>query len=59
MFPRIFSYAKGKYCFFLLGIFFSIANGLIFPIFSIFFGKMLTALITINSPYVTEYMKIK
>lgn len=48
-FGRLFAYASDKKILFIIGFIVSIANGLIFPIFSIFISKMLAVLIQFNS----------
>jgi ATP-binding cassette subfamily B (MDR/TAP) protein 1 len=48
IFRRIFAYSKDKIHIFILGIIFALANGVIFPIFSIFLSKMLASLLKIS-----------
>jgi hypothetical protein len=48
IFRRIFAYSKNKIYIFILGAIFALTAGVIFPIFSIFFSKMLAALLKIS-----------
>ena len=47
-FGRLFDYASDKKCVFFCGMLVSMANGTIFPIFSIFIAGMLSTLISFN-----------
>lgn len=49
IFTRLFGYASDDKCLFLLGVFFAIANGGVFPAFSIFLSKMLAVLINFGN----------
>lgn len=49
IFSRIFAYSKDKIHIFILGIVCALANGVIFPIFSIFLSKMLASLLIIST----------
>ena len=50
IFGRIFSYASDKVLLFAAGILLALANGVIFPIFSIYLAKMLVALLSLSNP---------
>ena len=45
IFGRLFAYSSDKCCLFIVGIFFALANGTIFPIFSLFFARILNVLL--------------
>ena len=53
IFGRIFSYANDKVGLFVVGIILALANGVIFPLFSIYLAEMLIALITLSTPQIT------
>lgn len=44
---RLFSYTSDKCCLFILGIFFALGNGTVWPLFSLFFAKMLNILLSL------------
>ena len=44
IFGRVFSYGKDKCVFLVVGIIFALANGTIFPIFSLFLARMIEVL---------------
>ena len=45
IFGRLFAYSEDKMGLFIIGIIFALANGTIFPLFSLFFAKLLNVLI--------------
>ena len=47
-FTRLFAYSESKMCIFMVGIVAALANGVIFPIFSIFLARMLAVLLAIQ-----------
>lgn len=48
LFSRVFAYSKDKIPLFVVGIIAALANGVIFPIFSIFLSKMLASLLKVG-----------
>ena len=48
IFSRLFAYSVDKLGLFIAGILMALANGVIFPIFSIFLARMLSALLTLS-----------
>lgn len=49
IFGRLFAYAEGNMCLFFVGILFSIANGGVFPAFTIFLSRMLAVMLNFSS----------
>lgn len=47
IFSRLFSYSRDKLPLFIIGIASALGSGVIYPIFSIFLGKMFSALLRV------------